>query len=506
MLNKWLYSLLFIFFIQVIGAQVKWERTYGALEKETASAIINTLEPGYIIAGNTSSFLNQTQAYIIKIDELGAIEWSKTYGGASAENAKDIVQLKDSGYLIVGLTNSFGKMYQGYVLRIDKNGELLWQKNYGGDDWEMFHRVALLSDTTFVVVGETYSYGAGSKDAYVLKCTIDGDTLWSKTYGDVNDDIFNDVLLNQNNEIVVVGSKTDSNGLKNGLVNWYTQDGTLIKDTTYGDTLNDEFLFVMDIENGDLLVSGGTEESVNDYAGWIVRLDQQGLIVGEQIQPNYYTTSYGDQYVKGTAKYKDKNYCVGASQSLQIGVINSFSMSSYFLDLSSGVSSGGFGNFIQKVNATSHTYVVDVDTCKDGGYIYCMYSDGRIGPYDIGNEKIYVIKVDSMNNTSCGDQDGNCVHETYDANADLVGVNEHLASNDFSIYPNPSSGMVVTINSSNNIKAYAVKDALGRMMLAGNHLNSQNVEVQVGDLLPGNYFITILFPNCQVTKKLIVTR
>ncbi len=506
MLNRCIIFFLLIFSAVDFHGQVMWERTYGTNGKETASAIISTKEPGYLIAGNTNSFLKLTQAYLIKIDELGSIEWSKTYGGASVEDAKDIVQLPDSGYILAGLTNSFGKMYQGYVARVDKEGELLWQKNYGGDDWDIFNRLVLLPDTSVVIVGETYSYGEGNKDGYILRIDKNGDTLWTKTFGGGENDVFNDVLINTANELVVVGSLTDTaTDYKEALVVWFSLTGDLIRDTTFGGSLNDEFYSILEVDNGDFIAVGGSEDFPNDYAGWMVRINNQGELLGQVYQPNFSANSSGDQLVKAVAKYENLDYFAAGLQQIQTPGFPSFIKTSRFYETNGGtLNYSNIGSNIQKVISSGNIFVADADTCKDGGYIYCMYSDGQIGPFAIGNEKIYVIKVDSLNNTVCSDQDANCVNETYDFSSDLVSVEDNNKSVNLKVFPNPTSVGLVTITSNEGVNAYKIMDLTGRIVISVDEISSREITIETKGLKPATYLVVIKLNNYTITKRLIV--
>src|SRR3990170_885419 len=91
---------------------VDWEKTYGGEDWDDARSIQQTRDGGYVVAGSTSSFVTRGEEtpdmWVLKLRSDGVIEWQKTYGGDNWDSVNSIQQTLDGGYIIAGETRSFG--------------------------------------------------------------------------------------------------------------------------------------------------------------------------------------------------------------------------------------------------------------------------------------------------------------------------------------------------------------------------------------------------------------
>jgi hypothetical protein len=101
--------------------------------------------------------------WVLKLDRNGDVQWQKTYGGPSEDKASSIQQTSDGGYIVAGTTYSFAAGYTDiWVLKLDRNGNVQWQKTYGGPSWDKASSIQQTSDGGYIVAGSTYSFGAGT--------------------------------------------------------------------------------------------------------------------------------------------------------------------------------------------------------------------------------------------------------------------------------------------------------------------------------------------------------
>lgn len=185
------YDDLFIIKLDANGT-VQWQKAYGGGKYEGAYSIQQTLDGGYVVAGVTTSFsaTRSNDAWILKLDADGNIQWQKTYGSDSGwDEADSIQQTSDGGYIVAGETESWGAgRFDAWILKLDANGNIQWQQSYGGSDDDDAASVKQTADGGYIVAGDTYSFGAGGYDAWVLKLDAAGNIQWQKTYGGINDD------------------------------------------------------------------------------------------------------------------------------------------------------------------------------------------------------------------------------------------------------------------------------------------------------------------------------
>ena len=150
---------------------LEWEKSFGGTEIDEARGIINTNDGNYIVVGDTrSNNLDVSQnngaadLWVIKISPSGELIWEKTFGGTSFDVARSITKTQDNGYLISGssrssdgdVTNNNGQN-DAWILKIDADANLKWQKNIGGGDIDFAYNAVELNDKSIIVVGETNS-------------------------------------------------------------------------------------------------------------------------------------------------------------------------------------------------------------------------------------------------------------------------------------------------------------------------------------------------------------
>ncbi len=135
------------------------------------------------MAGYTESFgAGDSDAWVIKLDANGNVQWQKTYGGKGDDYAYSIQQTSDGGYIVAGKTLSFGTGdSDAWVIKLDAKGNVQWQKTYGGEYDDFVHSIQQTSDGGYIVAGYTLSFGAGN-DAWVIKLDAKGNVQWHKTY------------------------------------------------------------------------------------------------------------------------------------------------------------------------------------------------------------------------------------------------------------------------------------------------------------------------------------
>jgi len=163
-----------------------WTRTYGGDDKDWGEWVQQTTDNGYIIVGSTRSYgAGRTDVYLIKTDANGDTLWTDTYGGLSYESGFSVLQAADGGYLIAGSTSSYGPGYNDvWLVKTDSGGDTLWTRAYGGGNEDDFpHSLEQTADGGYIVTAETFSFGAGWSDVYLLRTDPNGDTLWTRVYG-----------------------------------------------------------------------------------------------------------------------------------------------------------------------------------------------------------------------------------------------------------------------------------------------------------------------------------
>jgi hypothetical protein len=178
-----------------------WTRTVGSSSVDGLFDVIRTKDSCYLALGYTLESGN-ADILLIKLDRNGNTIWLNTYGGQKNDFGYAMIESADTSLISAGNTESFGQGFQdAYVLRINANGVVEWSKTYGGVDYESVNSIDI-DEKGFVLVGQTKSFGAGWEDIYALRINANGDTLWTRTYGDINRDIGKTVKNNKNGYVI----------------------------------------------------------------------------------------------------------------------------------------------------------------------------------------------------------------------------------------------------------------------------------------------------------------
>jgi hypothetical protein len=276
----------------------QWSQTYGGDGHDMGYEVHQTSDEGYIIVGETHSFGNGGgDVYIVKTDENGVEQWSQTYGGTEYDIGYSINQTSDQGYIIAGVTSSFGNGWDVYLIKTDENGIEQWSHTYGGADTDYVHSVQQTNDGGYVIGGWTYSFGNGDRDVYLIKTDENGIEQWSQTYGDGGDDVGRSVQQTTDGGYVVAGfssnATTDALLIKtdeNGFEQWsHFYHG-------YGNE-DDLFYSVNQTSEGGYIMTGETFQVDHEQKEvYIVKTDASGEPYWEHMYANqYYSVGYSVQ-------------------------------------------------------------------------------------------------------------------------------------------------------------------------------------------------------------------
>ncbi|MCP4627477.1 MAG: hypothetical protein GY850_28785, partial [bacterium] len=170
-----------------------WMKTYGGSGSEIIAAVRqispDDIDSDYIAVGTTDSFgAGKKDILVVKLDKGGEIKWQKAYGGTGNDEARDIQTTDDNGFIIVGSTDSFGAGGTDiWVVKLASDGSLEWQKTYGGSRNETGYSIQQTT-TGYIIAGVTESFGNGNKDAWLLRIDRDGEFSLGKTFGTIKHD------------------------------------------------------------------------------------------------------------------------------------------------------------------------------------------------------------------------------------------------------------------------------------------------------------------------------
>jgi len=391
-----LSSVVLLFAIHSTHAQTKfsapsgWQKTLGGTDSDVGTSVQQTRDGGYIVTGYTWSFgAGGYDAFLIKTDSIGSIQWSKTFGGTGNDYGSSVQQTSDSGYIITGITNNFGAGFQDvYLIRTDVNGNMLWSKAYGGAGTDGGNSVQQTDDGGYIITGVTNSFGAGNYDVYLIRTDVSGDMLWTKTYGGAGSEEGYSVQRTSDGGYIIAGY-TSSFGAGNNDVYLIKTDsiGTTQWTKTFGGIDDDEGTSVQQTSDGGYFITGNARSFGPGFGEmYSIRTDAMGnmqwsktfVVTGGAGSDGYsgQLTSDGGSIITGR-KWPTSGFAEGYL--IKIDAMGNMQWSKTF-------GTTGAGDVGYSVQQTS-----------DGGYIIA----GLTSSFGASSGDVYLIKTDGNGTSGC---------------------------------------------------------------------------------------------------------
>ncbi|MBN1458033.1 MAG: hypothetical protein JXA57_00760, partial [Armatimonadetes bacterium] len=253
-----------------------WTRTYGGTDRDGGVSVLQTSDGGYVVAGWTASFgTGGDDVYLIRTNAAGDTLWTRTYGGSERDEGSSVRPTTDGGFIVAGHTMSFGAGGEDfYLVKTNASGDTFWTRTYGGVNLDQGWSTQQTADGGYIIAGCTQSFGAGFWDYYLVKADSDGDTLWTRTYGGAGNDLGFAIQQTIDGGYIVVGQSESP-----GAGPW---DILLVKTDAQGDTLwtksfgeavaSGPSSVVQTLDSG-YIVAGSKRSGGGDFDVYLVRLD-----------------------------------------------------------------------------------------------------------------------------------------------------------------------------------------------------------------------------------------
>jgi hypothetical protein len=278
--------------------EIKWEGAYGGYAYDGAYGLVQTQDKGFVLAGFTNSYgAGQYDAYVVKTDSEGIIEWNKTYtgtwSGTQYDGAYDIIQTTEGGYAIVGFT-SFG-FPDMLVVKINSEGIEEWTQSYGGLFSDTAYSILQTQDEGFVFTGFTQSVGAGESDILLVKTDSNGLMEWHQTFGGVESENAHALIQTFDGGFALAG--TTSLGDHEMLFVKTNSTGHMEWNCTYGGPNADGAFSLVQTDNDSYVIVGSSTEkavelfTMNSYEFWILKISNPSNLNKTEYNSYYQTYS-----------------------------------------------------------------------------------------------------------------------------------------------------------------------------------------------------------------------
>jgi len=509
--NSLITLLLGIVLVNTIGFSqpvVDWSENYGGFQPDVVNEIEQTPDGGFIIVGWTGSIDGDvsgnnggSDAWIVKIDQQGTIEWEKNYGGSDNDGASAVKLTADGGFIVVGNSRSNdgdvganNGLLDSWVIKLDNEGNLEWSQNYGGSGNDSAVDV-VEADSGYTVLSYSHSTDGdvgennGLRDFWIIKLSDLGIIEWEHAYGGSTFETPSSIEIDTNGGYMIAGFSGSADGdvgANNGSNDtWLVKLdnlGNLQWENNYGGSDNDVSYHMEQTSDGGYVLAGRSKSNDGDSPGnngehdcWIFKLSATGMLE--------WTKSYGgsqDDEALSIKETPDGKYLVaGVSLSNDGDVGGNFGAEdSWILKLGST----GDLEWERNYGGSGLDEAMDIEVITNDDFLIANRTESSDGDVEAnyGNADIWLLSITS---------DPNSI-QTLEPNPNVT------------IYPNPSNGqLTVDIKESTGPMTVKIYNAAGRELYRENHVNRN---LSITDLPKGNYYIQIVSDEFSFHRKLIV--
>jgi hypothetical protein len=463
---KYLSLIILSTFCLFCSGQQVFNNLYGSSGLDGGNCILPLANGEYVIAGSTSSFNGDQDGYFLRINADGELMSSNAIGGPNVDYFQRIVSWSDTEFLCVGTSNSFGDDYDIYWAIVDVDGIMSQEGVIDSGDWDLGIDVLVDDNGNAYILGESFAGNSG-RDLVIYKLDPSLDEIWSTQMVNLGNDFAGKMVFNDLGNMVIGATKY--NGLDTDA--WMIEmdpNATIVNEWTLGEEGDQSIYGLILAQDGDYIALGSDNGPTAEW-GETDMLVMRFNADGSQAWFKYFGGPLMD-FGRDLLEMPDGDIVISAEMnSFGNGIPEEMNIQMY------RIGSGGWwqpeGNL--NIGANGAEKVKDLALSLDGGYVLVGQADDNATTADY----CHVVKVDSLDATIFTPQ------VLTDPN-DLSEVSQILVPQ---IYPNPASTSLM-IDWPLPSEMFEIKTFDGRAVKQLKVQNGFN-ELTVTDLLPGVYFL-----------------
>jgi hypothetical protein len=253
----------------------QWNSTHGGELNDQGKYVEQTIDEGYIIVGQTGSYgAGGYDIWLIKTNAQGVEQWNSTFGGSNNDFGSSVLQQTNGGYIIIGRTYSYGAGNGDiWLIKTDSTGHMTWNTTFGGTGVEYGSFLQQTNDGGYILVGGTSSYGAGHTNVWLIKTDANGKETWNKTYGVTNKETSaTSVQQTSDGGYIVTGSiTTDIYPTLNVWLLKTDANGNKLWEKNFGDEFDEWGSCVQQTSDNGYIIAANKE---NDF--WLIKTNSLG--------------------------------------------------------------------------------------------------------------------------------------------------------------------------------------------------------------------------------------
>lgn len=533
MKNMFLLIAAFAFCNVVVAQNILWSRSQGGTLRDQPGGMGNThtTDGGYIYIGSSASNDGDVTGHhgtsslgdiwVVKTDSNGYIDWEKSFGGTADDQAGDILQTSDGGYIFCGATQSndgdvIGNhgLYDVWIVKLDATGTIQWQKCFGGSAQDFYGSLLQTNDGGYIFAAETVSndgdvsgqHNSATNDIWLVRLNSSGTLIWQSCVGGTaGETVFTNSLqtLYDGNYLITAstnstdGDVTNNHGMNDIWLVKINDSGTIIWQKTFGGIDNDggNNVSAKELNGGGYLIASSTNSPVGgdvssrvDTVGdmWLIKSDDAGNIIWDK--------TFGGNGVElggGIVINNNQYYILGTTMATDLDASSNHGIFDMII-----VATDTAGNKLWSrcYGGSSADFFTDAVANADGGITFVGLSGSNDG--DVSGHHGAILVYDTWL-VRIGTA-GNFISETA------------MNISNLKIFPNPVSenASISFYNSTEQQLQISIADALGRevKIIASQNCKPGNITLNfdASDFENGIYFLNIVNGNSKSNSTFVI--
>lgn len=461
LMKRLFLALFFMALCNSLNAQIQFYKVYSGNGYDRAYGVAELPDSGYLVTGASSSFEEgPSQTFLMRLDKYGEFVWSRAYGGPEFEEGRRVMALPGYGYYLAGTSSSGPSTdFDMHLIFTDENGAFQWEKFADNTGWERVHDAILMPDTSLVLVGETSGTSDENRDMLAIRFDKTGNEIWRQQWGTDEDDQLNAVYAVSDTTFLLAGMVYNQDSLQNkGYLAKMHIDGSIVWDKELGVEGNYSL--------NDVTLSGGTIKAVghrvktgySDYDIYFAILDVTGsLLYAEEHHSDYDSRLTNITQVKASSY----NYHVMSEQTINPGILTFTDAEDAYLSLfDQGLFWAGIGT---NYSGTGLDEIGDIKPTYDSLAVAVGFHS-TIGP---GGNSAFIVKIGYWT-----------LFPMYSSGTldNIVSTDNFEVLNTLQVFPNPMEDALI-VSLPETAFAYELYDASGRLLVSGSEWSHTQIDV-----------------------------
>ncbi len=355
-----------------------WQVSLGSEAEERGHCVVGTPDGGYAVLGDRSQpGSEKTDFYLLKVDRNGKLEWERTFGGEGWERGYSLALTPDGGFILAGDTDSFGAgSCDAFLVKTNADGNRSWWRTYGGSGYDWAYSVLVTDDGGFLVVGQTESYGS-PPGVFLLRTDPSGEVVWQKKVDLGGASLANCLEADPQGGYVLCGwvIQAGRRDMEAFLLR-VGENGDLLWSKCFGGEGDDWASCARTAPGGGYLLAGGTtSKGAGKYDAYLVMTDERGEPLWERT-----FGGEGDDYGHGVCVLKGMGFALAGS------VWSAGSGEDAYLAVTDGK---GHLSWERSFGGEGKDWAYSVLLAEDGDLVLVGGSNSRAGM----GEDVFLVKV-----------------------------------------------------------------------------------------------------------------